>query len=163
MESLLGLVGALIGAGAALAGSFTSGRRQSRAEHEKEVRLAAADHIKNLGTASHSIEWLVWKAKYAPHEFSAENIELYDQEIHAALAQIVGSLAVVAALDIESFQKLEALTDELYALDAHAGRLAARHGEDPQGSVDGLSSDLEQVVSFHRGLNRSIADMYAAS
>jgi hypothetical protein len=161
VDAIIGLLGALIGAGAALAATFISGRRESRDAQQKEVRLAAAEHVKGLGLASHSVEWLTWKAKFAPSEFSADNLSLYDQEIHALLGPLVGSLAVVAALDLKTFEIFRTLTDELYALDRQVGEIAARYQQQPQQVVAELGSDFARASQYNLRLNRSVADMFA--
>jgi hypothetical protein len=161
MNALLGLVGALIGAGAALAGIIVTGRRERRLAHEREVRLAVADHAKALGSASHSIQWLVWKARFAPRDFSVDNLLLYDHEIHAALAGLVGSLAVIAALDLDAYRRLQVVTDELYVLDDHVSRITASYRERPDRVLIELDQTYEPVMSYHRRLNQSVAEMFA--
>ena len=161
MDALIGLVGALIGAGAALAATYISGRRESREARTKEVRLAAAEHAKTLGSASHSVEWLTWKARFAPSEFSADNLKLYDQEMHAALGMLVGGLSVIAALDVGTYRTFQALTDELYELDLEVGQVAARYPQQPQDVIAELSTMFGRASVYHRQLNGSIADMFA--
>jgi uncharacterized protein YydD (DUF2326 family) len=126
------------------------------------VRLAAAEHTKTLGSVSHSIEWLAWKAKYAPAEFSAENLRLYDEEIHASMGTLVGGLAVIAALDIETYEKFQVLTSELYKLDSEVSKVTARYQEEPQQVIAELSSLFSRAANYNRQLNRSIADMFAS-
>lgn len=161
MDAVIGLVGALIGAGTALAATFITGRRESRDAQQKEVRLAAAEHVKGLGLASHSVEWLTWKAKFAPCEFSIDNIRLYEQEIHALLGPLVGSLAVIAALDVATYNRLQVLTDELYELDRQVGEIAAGYQQQPEQVVTELGSIFDEACRYHVQLNRSIADMFA--
>jgi hypothetical protein len=160
VDAVIGLVGALIGAGAALAATFISGQRESRDQRKKEVRLAAAEHAKVLGLASHSVEWLTWKAKFSPSEFSVDNLRLYDLEMHAALGALVGSLAVISALDLEMYKGFHELTEELYELDRQVGQIAARYHEQPQKVVAELGSVFGRAAGYYELLNGRVAGMF---
>jgi hypothetical protein len=162
VDAVIGFVGALVGAGAALAGTFITGRRESRDARDREVRLAAAEQVKALGLAFHSIEWLIWKARYAPSEFSAENLRLYEQEIHATMGTLVGGLAVIAALDFNTYRRFQVLTKELYDLDNEVGKIAARYQEQPQQTITELAATYDRTITYDEQLNRSIADMFTS-
>ncbi len=79
--------------------------------------------------------WLVWKAKYAPHEFGVESIADYNEEMHESLAEVVGDLAVVSALDPEIYARMLPLARELFVLDGQVALSAAAYSLDPTESV----------------------------
>jgi hypothetical protein len=78
---------------------------------------------------------LVWKAKYAPHEFGVESIADYNEEMHESLAEVVGDLAVVSALDPEIYARMLPLARELFVLDGQVALSAAAYSLDPTESV----------------------------
>lgn len=151
--ALLGLISGLIG-------GYFSGRQQSRQEREKEARLAVAELAKNLGAASHSMGWLTWKAIHRPTRLKPCDIEIYDQEVHALLPLISGSLAVVSALSGSLYLRLDPFVKRLYKLDEEIAKAGTCYLDDPAEGLKLLSAHHGSVSAFSAELNRKVAEVF---
>jgi hypothetical protein len=90
-------------------------------ESLRNVRLAVAEVSKRLATATHSICWATWPAKYTPKSFVHAHLDKYDGEIHLLLSDIVAARVVLAALSPSVHNQLSPLIDQLYGLDVEMG------------------------------------------
>lgn len=154
------VVAALLGLFSGLIGGHFSARQQSRHEREKEARLAVAELAKNLGAASHSMAWLTWKALHRPTRFKAEDVEIYDKEVHELIPLVSGSLAVVSALSGSLYLKLEPFVKQLYHLDEEIAKAGTRYLETPVDGLKLLSEHHQAVSAFGSELNRRVAEVF---
>jgi hypothetical protein len=127
-------IGVVIGAAIALLGVFFTqmfGRKSARELEESKVRAARIDSLTkelnlkvsqlaaDLGSASHSMAWLIWAAN---HEILTEKrIESYDTEMHLVLPKVLGGVVSVASLDERLGTTADTIAKELYQLDAELG------------------------------------------
>jgi hypothetical protein len=159
VEALIGIVGALIGAAGAFAATLIASQRQRASEYKKEVRLAVAELTRVLGSAGHSINWLTWKARFTPSEFGEQAIHDYNTEMHRELPKILGSLAVVSALDADAWQKVRPLANDLLMLDAKVASAAAGFYTDRAKSVEAVGMHTNAANAFISNLNVRTADI----
>lgn len=113
MELLIAFIGLVSG----LITGFVGGRRASRLEFERETRLAIAQVARGIGTATHTMTWITWKATHQPHHLGTKDADAYDEDMHDLYPDLTGSLALVAALNREAYEKLKGVTKDVYALD----------------------------------------------
>jgi hypothetical protein len=161
MDSVMqATIAALLGLMSGLIGGYFSGKQQSRHEREKEARLAVAELAKNLGAASHSMAWLTWKSVHRPARLKVEDIDVYDQEVHALLPLVSGSLAVVSALSGHLYLRLEPFVNQLYKLDEEIAKAGTRYLEMPAEGLKLLSEHHQFVSEFASELNRKVAEVF---
>src|SRR6185436_16442262 len=153
-------VAALLGLISGLIGGYFSGRQQSRQEREKEARLAVAELAKNLGAASHSMAWLTWKALHRSTRFEFGDLDTYDQEIHALLPSISGSLAVVSALSGSLYTRLDPFVQQVYKLDVDIAKAGTCYLETPAEGLKLLGELHALVAAFSSELNRRVANIF---
>ena len=153
---------AIIGALAGLLAGYLAGRQASRLEYEKETRHAAAQVARGIGAAIHTISWLTWRAKSQPQHLSVEHVDAFDKDMHLLYPELTGSLALVAALNKDVYDRLRNIVDKVYALDVRvaesttsvrdgaegaAALVAAHHGE-AQAMERSLKEDLKDLMNF---------------
>ena len=158
VEALIGTVGALIGAASALAATMYASSRQRASEYKKEVRLAVAELTRTLGDASHSIEWLAWKAQ-TPLPLNQKSIDDYNAEMHRALPKIIGDLAVVSALDRDAFLQMYEIVNELYLLDQEVAKRVVIFDSYPEESTVEVAQYSRRAADFAVRLAPRVADI----
>lgn len=164
------VVPSLVALVSGLAGGYLTGRQGSSIElakwkrgrlddHARESSLAVAELTRNLGAATHSMGWLTWKAQHRSSLLSAEDVQVYDTEMHQLFPSISGALSLVAALSQPLFRKLDPIVHEVYALDekiSHAGTMVLLR--DSEGSSD-LGSLVVEVRVLSENLNRRVSEI----
>lgn len=157
---------AIIGALAGLLAGYLAGRQASRLEYEKETRHAAAQVARGIGAAIHTISWLTWRAKSQPQHLRVKHVDAFDRDMHLLYPELTGSLALVAALNKNVYDRLRKVVDKVYALDVRvaesttsvrdgaegaAALVAAHHGE-AQALERSLKEDLKDLMTFVSGV-----------
>lgn len=121
------------------------------------LRQAIENYATTLASAAHSMCWLTWGATQGQAYLGATRVASYNDEIHAVLPRIAGSLASIAALDGRAYEDLAPVAEELYELDAKVGEAAFRFVQEPEVSVVELAQLHNRVASFERSVPRRIA------
>jgi hypothetical protein len=94
-------------------------RRAEAAAHEafvQELRSRTADVFGQLLAMQHSMEWLTWHAYYDPASISRLR-ERYEREVHEIYPPLLGAMCVAAALNLNLYDDLRTLVDEVYKLE----------------------------------------------
>src|SRR5688500_3315872 len=110
MAIVLGFVAALVGAAAALIGTWLSTRQAAQLEREKwersnedsarDARAAAIVELtRNLAGALQTIVWFTFDAGKRTHVFGVASVERYDAEMLGHLTDIIKGLVTVAHHD----------------------------------------------------------------
>jgi len=169
-SGMVSLLVALIGAIVALVGGYLAGSRQSRLEYKKwlrareddlakEARLAVAEFTRKLATAIHSIVWLAWKARFRSAEITQQDISRYDEEMHNLIPEIVGTLAVISALNKELYERMNELAVELYKLDGQMALTtpALLDSSKPQTDIEAI---YNKAYEFNRELTQKVTEVF---
>lgn len=163
------LIGAAIGAVSGLGGGYLTGRRQAKIEREKwrrgrrdeeakTLRLAVAELTRKLAIGTHTIAWLTWKAKNTPTQLTKEDLSVYSREMKALFPDIVGSRAVVVALNEEAHSKMSPLIIKLYALDAHVALAAASFDDARKDCIAALARYYEEDLELDQELLTKVSE-----
>lgn len=121
------LLGALIGAVTALASGVLAGyfalrsermrhREARKAAHVGSVRDHTAAFFAELFAIHFAANWVAWFAEHDPGALGHEMAESYDAETYRALQKLLGSTAMVAALNTGVYEQLKPLIIEVYRL-----------------------------------------------
>jgi len=121
------LVGALIGAVTALASGVLAGyfalrsermrhREARKAAHVGSVRDHTAAFFAELFAIHFAANWVAWFAEHDPGALDHEMAEFYDTETYRAFPKLLGSTAMVAALNTGVYEQLKPLIIEVYKL-----------------------------------------------
>src|SRR4051794_2714118 len=105
------VLGALVGAGAGIAGALLTTwlqlrleRRRSHQTREdaiaKELSGAVQQLTIKMASSVHSMCWLTWLAESGPDRVQQANLDAYDTEQHKFVPEILGYLSTVAAVDV---------------------------------------------------------------
>jgi len=117
-------------------------------ESRRDVRLAVAEIIKRVAAANHAINWLCWKAKYAPGDLSIKDLQNYDEQMNAVLGDIAAARTVLAALSPSVHEQLSTTVSRLYALDAKVSEAKAAFTKDRNKVVLSLADFHQSSWAF---------------
>ena len=121
------LAGALIGAVTALASGVLAGyfalrsermrhREAEKAAHVGSVREHTAAFFAELFAIHFAANWVAWFAEHDPGALDHEMAGFYDTETYRAFPKLLGSTAMVAALNTGVYEELKPLIIEVYKL-----------------------------------------------
>ena len=170
---LTALMVAVLTALVALVGGYLSGRRESGLEFEKwlrtreddlakEARLAVAELVHKLASATHSIVWLTWKATERPFEFTQQAVSTYDEEMHMLIPDIVGALAVISALDKDRrmYNTLAPLVSEFFVLDYKLAQTTPSILDSSNQQAHEIAEIHGSAWSLNRRLEKEVTAMF---
>jgi hypothetical protein len=159
-EAIIGLIGALIGALAGIAGAYLTFWLNTRHEHERALRAAVADVTQSLAAASHEIVWLTWQAKEQPDRLTEQRlttqVEDYNREMDRLFPEITGRLIVVASLDHTVYSQLSPLIKELEALDERIARATILSDTSVQEKAPALKGIYDAAYGFEKSLPEKV-------
>jgi hypothetical protein len=169
-SALPGVLGALVGALAAIGGSVFTSNRQARLEKdkwqrakedewEKETRLALADLTKSLAAAVHAIAWCTWCAMYEPEEMHRKHFDRYDKESRELFPVIVGARVVLARLDHELHEKMTPLIKKLYRLDAELSHAWVLFRKEREQGLERLTICYEESIQFDKEILQTVSSI----
>lgn len=121
------LLGALVGAGAALAGSVLTSlvswrierARQQAAKSAADVetlRRHTADAFSELFALNHAISWITWFAEYAPRAVNQQMKASFDAETHDTFPKVLAAMTMVASVNQEFYSELRLLQKRVFKL-----------------------------------------------
>lgn len=126
-------------------------------EGARGARAALAEVARLLASASHSICWITWAARFAPRTVSDEAFANYDREMHDHFSRIVAARVVLAALDNEAHERVDALARKVFELDEAVSVERCRFGTDAEEALRNLGDIHPQITSFDDKLLTEIA------
>lgn len=122
-------------------------RDARRLDDLKELRGWVAEVFIHLYVIQHETEWLTWHAARASEAVDTKMLRNYHAATHAALPKVLGSLAIVASVDLELFKRLNQVADDLYTFEGTVAMAA-------------LTVPHEQALSRLATLNKKAHDYY---
>jgi hypothetical protein len=123
------LLGSLVGATAALAGSVLTSIVALRTERRRQESQVQATYVRALRKRSGSafaqfftivqeIEWISWLSANDPDAIDEQRIKSYDDTINAAYRTLLGSMAMTASLSPAVYDEIRPILLSLYNLEA---------------------------------------------
>lgn len=150
---------ALLGIASALLTGFLAGRRQARAEYQREARLACADLTKSTAVAVHAMAWFTWKAKYRAALLGPEDAREYDRTMQDVFPRLVGSLAVVAAFSKRAYLRAKEEVDKVYSLDHRVAAAATGVLTGEPDAAVAVGALLEEAQELEATSKKMVQDM----
>ena len=159
--AVAGLIGAAIGAVAGLMGAFFTSIVQSRIEEKKwrrskqdtlskELRLQIAEVSRKMLVAQHSMEWITWYAREGPKHLDKKMISEYNKEIHDAFPELLGALAITAALNLDIYNQLSIIADEIYGIEGRIAKALFLFDEAPEECIEKLAKYNSEATAFYK-------------
>ena len=152
-----------IGALAGLLTGYLGARQASKLEYEKETRLSVAQVARGIGAAVHAILWLTWRARRQPQHLTVEQVEAFDKEMHLLYPELTGSLAQVAALNFNVYDKLREIVDKVYALDVRVAESTTSVRDGVEGAAALVAAHHDEANALERSLNEDLKGLMALS
>jgi hypothetical protein len=167
-EALVALGAAAIGATAGLLGAFISARQQRRldevrflqerrAEDNKNERLAVAELARALSRVLQTMNWFTWEADNRPSRVTVEWVDQYDADMKTLLPDLMGAIAIVAALSEPIYRAFDPLVSEAFDLDARIGKAASNLATDAAATRDQIGSLKEPAFTLFRRFREQLA------
>jgi hypothetical protein len=156
---LAALIAALVAAGVALRNE-TRRRSAARLDAERQaLRGQAAEVFRHMFTLQQEMEWLTWHAANRPAQSSPEIAASYEDAVHKAYPSLLGAMAVLASLDMDLYDSLKPLAEQLYAADDQIGTLITglTSAETRQDSLAGLKACHGPVTALYESLPPQMA------
>ena len=153
------LVAALVAAGVAVRNE-TRRREEARRDAERQaLRGQAAEVFRHMFTVQHEMEWLTWHAVNRPAELSPEMTATYEAAVHKAYPRLLGAMAVLASMNLDLYDRLNLLTEKIYAAEGNIGTLITglHSAETRQDSLAGLRPLHGPVAAFYKSLPPEMA------
>jgi hypothetical protein len=161
LTALISIIGGVV------AGGFT-GRQESRRERDRwlretssafaaELRSTVKELTTKLAAAAHSMVWLCWLAEHGPERLTRERIELYDQEMHVLLPEIIGLHAVVAGMDTGVYLALYSLVQKVFEVDGKIGLAGLEVVPGEPASARSLSELYEDAAALEFRLSETVS------
>jgi hypothetical protein len=113
-----------------------------------DLRNGLQQLILTIASSVHSMCWLTWLADTDPTKVTKARIDLYDDEMHELLPQLLGQLALVASLRPQTYWIFKDLIDELFDADRSIGAAALRVVPGEPETVASLSGLHERSLSI---------------
>lgn len=121
-----------------------------------EMREAARELTMAMATALHSMSWLCWRTIELKQVKEGE-IRSHDETINEVSPQILGQLAVIAALDKETYDQLRDLPKQIFDLDEEIASEFVKFSTDQDASTQQLKKLHEKVKKLERDEKESLA------
>jgi hypothetical protein len=116
IAAVAAFVGTVITAFVAIHNERQRAEATERAASVQELRSRTADVFGNLLAMQHSMEWLTWHAKQDPDSIASLKNN-YETEVHRTYPELLGAMAITAALNLTLYSDLRVLVDQVYRLE----------------------------------------------
>lgn len=165
-QAIAGLIGAVIGACIVIINTLITNRHQltleaekarlaEEAELSKELRSRIADVAHEMLSAQHSMEWVCWFASEGA-DIDKDMVSNYHSEIHLHFPRLLGSLAVVASLNVDVYEELALLADKLYQVDSDIAQAMLTYGTEPNELSAKLAGVYPEATALYQVLPEQI-------
>jgi hypothetical protein len=153
-------VGAVITAVVAIRNERQRSQATKQEAFVQELRSRTADVFGQLLAMQHSMEWLTWHAQRDPASVSRLH-EQYEEEVHRTYPQLLGAMAVTAALDLTLYSELRMLVNRVYELEGEVAIsliAAVRRGPDQNDALRALAGLNPAVTRLYEELPIELAE-----
>lgn len=156
-------VGGIISAITAIGTSMLTTRNQLRLEKAKaeltrqdallkDLRSSIAEVVRDMLSAYHSMEWVSWYATKGSDLINEDLISQYHKEIHMIIPRMLGSLAVVAAIDKATYEELTILAHRLQQIEDRIAEAFIKYKRTPEESLSALAECHKDAFALHKSL-----------
>jgi hypothetical protein len=126
------LLGSLIGAFAAIAGSVITNVVALKNERRRQASAARTLYVQDLRTRSgaafaelfkvvQEIEWITWYGDNDPKAIDAERIRAYEDKVNEAYGRLLGAIAMTASLSLSVYEQINPILSQLYEMEKRVG------------------------------------------
>lgn len=119
------LIGALVAAAVALRNESRQRLAVRRDAETQALRSQAAETFRYMFLLQHEMEWLTWHAVHRPKDVGPRMAEIYESAVHNGYPKLLGAMAVLASLDMESYKQIVPLVERIYDAENQVGQLLA--------------------------------------
>lgn len=169
--SLAIVLGAAVGAVAALGGAALLSRHQSKLEQEKwarardeqlrtDTRATVAALARTLASTAHSMMWASFRVLTSGRA-SLEAIAAFEVEFHAEVAGLVGAQMQLAALDAALYEKITPYVGQVIALGGSTYAAMRASMEKALDAEDQLRACNQEALNLIKDVPKKVAGLLA--
>ena len=134
---VVGLLGGWLAGRYGAKAALESWRRSRQDMADKQTVDLIQQLSTDLAGLSHCAMWLTWKAKFNPASLKAADIARYEDDTYVKVPRLLGNLAALAAIDLDTANSLHPFVKEICVLDGKIALAAiAAPTENPKGLAD---------------------------
>lgn len=145
------LLGSLVGAAAALAGTILTSIVALKNERQRQESKMQAAHTNTLRKRSgaafarffiivQEIEWISWYGANDPDAVDGQRISSYEDRVNEAYGTLLGSMAMTASLSLTAYDEMRPILSELYDLESRVGTALRKLRSERSAAIEELTA-----------------------
>jgi len=157
------LLGSLVGAAAALAGTIITSivtLRNERRRQESEMQATFVNALRERSGAAFArfciivqeIEWISWYGVNDPDVIDGQRIKSYEDRVNDPYGILLGSMAMTASLSLTAYNEMQPILSELYDLESQVGAALRKLGSERSAAIEELTSGGSQAKTLRDDL-----------
>jgi hypothetical protein len=157
------LLGSLIGAAAALAGTILSSIVTLKAERRRQDSKMQARYVDALRKRSgaafaqffiivQEIEWISWYGANDPDAIDGHRIKSYEDRVNEAYGTLLGSMAMTASLSLTAYDEMLPILSRLYDLESRVGAALRKFRSERSTAVGQLTACGSEAAALRDNL-----------
>jgi len=157
------LLGSLVGAAAALAGTILTSIVALRNERRRQESKTHATYVKTLRKRSgaafaqffiivQEIEWISWYGANHPGAIDGQRIKTYEDGINKAYGMLLGSMAMTASLSLTVYNEMLPILLELYEVEERVGTALRKLRSERSAGIKELTAGGSRAKALRDGL-----------
>jgi hypothetical protein len=126
-----------------------------------DLRNGLQQLILTIASSVHSMCYLTWVANADPAKVTKSRIDLYDDEMHKLVPQLLGQHALLASLRPPTYWIFKDLIDEIFDADSSIGKAALIVVPGKPETVVSLSKIHERILSIEGRIPKAVRSVLA--
>ncbi len=168
------ILGSLVGAGAALAGTILTSIVTLKVERQHQEWKKKAKYVSALRQRSgaafaqlfivvQEIEWITWYGANDSDAIDDRRIKSYEDRVNEAYGILLGSMAMTASLSMPAYDKIAPLLSDLYALESRVGAALRKLRSERSAAIDELTACGAEAETLRNDLPPKLNEIMTAA
>jgi hypothetical protein len=161
------LLGSLVGAAAALAGTILTSIVTLKTERRRQESKMQAKYVdalrKRSGTAFaqffiivQEIEWISWYGANDPDAIYGHRITSYEDRVNEAYGTLLGSMAMTASLSLTAYDEMHPILSGLYDLESRVGATLRKFRSERSTAIEELTACGSEAAALRENLPQKL-------
>ena len=161
------LLGSLVGAAAALAGTILTGiftLKTERRRQESKMQVRYVDALRRRSGATFAqffiivqeIEWISWYGTNDPDAIDGHRIKSYEDRVNEAYGTLLGSMAMTASLSLTAYDEMRPILSGLYDLESRVGAALRKFRSERSTAIGELAACGSEATALRDNLPQKL-------
>jgi hypothetical protein len=161
------LLGSLVGAGAALAGTILTSivtLKTERRRQESKIQARYVDALRKRSGAAFAqffiivqeIEWISWCGVNDPDAVDGHRIKSYEDRVNEAYGILLGSMATTASLSLPAYDEMHPILSGLYDLESRVGATLRKFRSERSTAIEELTVCRSEAAALRESLPQKL-------